>query len=550
MKYDDADVFKLIGSGNTAGIFQLESGGMTGFFKQLRPSGFEDIIAGISLYRPGPMDFIPTYLRNKKHPEKIKYLHPSLKPILGVSYGVMIYQEQVMQVVRELAGYSYGRSDEVRRAMSKKKEDVMKKEREHFVYGLEDKDGKKTVPGCVQNGIPARVANELFDQMISFASYAFNKSHAAAYAVVAYQTAWLKTHYPVEFMAALMTSFMGGDGSQIARYIRNCTEMGIEVLPPCVMESEKKFSVKNGKVRFGLLGVKNVGSGAIDAILEARAAMPEMNDLRTFLENADLDHINKKAIESLILAGAFDCFCTNRAAHMAVFESLMDQVKRERQNTAKGQITLWDMGAELMEEARTEFVLPQLEDLPHMQRLNLEKEMMGIYLSGHPLDDSVSIIERVRADEKTFITTDQVTFHDEESAEMEGGAPAGNGGDGLKDGDSVCLAGIITSCRTLLTKKNDTMAFAGLEDLYGSVEVIIFPSTYAQCRELIQTDSIVVVRGRLNFKEDEAPKVLASKLTAIDVVADYYRRKDIREKEGRTGLSRFSVNGESSGNAM
>jgi DNA polymerase-3 subunit alpha len=511
MKYDDPEVFRLISSGNTGGIFQLESQGMTDFFKRLRPSEFEDIIAGVSLYRPGPMDAIPTYLKNKKRPDRVKYLHPKLEPILSVTYGVMIYQEQVMQIVRDLAGYDYGRSDEVRRAMSKKKNEVMQRERQHFVHGLEGDGKSKPVPGCVKNGIPERVANELFDQMVSFASYAFNKSHGAAYAVITYQTAYMKAYYPVEFMAALMTSFMGGDGSQIARYIRNCKDMGIEVLPPCVMKSEKKFSVEDGKIRFGLMGIKHVGS-AVDYILDARNSGTEIDSMMSFLKAVDLDKVNKKAVESLIKAGAFDCFESNRAKHIAVFEQMIDRIKDEKKKTVSEQTALWDMNPDLMAAANADIELPDVMDWPKQQKLTQEKDMLGIYLSGHPLDDNVPIIKRLEENEKSFKTTEQIS-HPEENPD-------------IRDNMSVCVVGIIDRIRTLVTKKNELMAFVGIEDLYGGAEVIAFSDCYAKSADSIAEDAVVVVRGKLNFKEDEAPKIIASKITPISVAEEYYMRKD------------------------
>ncbi|MDR1952909.1 MAG: DNA polymerase III subunit alpha [Clostridiales Family XIII bacterium] len=511
MGFDDPKVYQLIGSGNTAGVFQLESGGMTDFFKRLRPSGFEDIVAGVALYRPGPMDNIPTYLKNKRRPERIKYLHPRLEPILSVTYGVIIYQEQVMQIVRDLAGYTYGRSDEVRRAMSKKKNDVMERERKHFVYGLEDENGVKVVPGCVQNGIPAKVANEIFDQMVSFASYAFNKSHSAAYAVVTYQTAWLKAYYPVEFMAALMTSFMGGDGSQIARYIRNCRDMNIDVLPPCIMNSGKKFTVKDGKIRVGLMGVKNVGI-SVECILAARESNPRMDSLLDFLQAVDLDKVNRKTVESLIKSGALDCFDPNRAKHLAVLDQMLNHIKEIKKRTVAEQTTIWEMNPDVMTSSGLEIDLPDVEDFPKRHKLNQEKDVVGIYLSGHPLDESKKIIERLAADERTFRTADQFANPEDYPD--------------IADNMSVCVVGVLGRVRTLITKRNETMAFVTIEDLYGSVEVIVFSDCYKKSAPIVEEDRIVVVRGRLNFKEDEAPKIVASKISPISVVEDYYMKKD------------------------
>jgi DNA polymerase-3 subunit alpha len=484
---------------------------MTDFFKRLKPNKFEDIIAGVSLYRPGPMESIPTYLKNKKRPDRIKYLHPKLEPILSVTYGVMIYQEQVMQIVRDLAGYDYGRSDEVRRAMSKKKNDVMQRERQHFIHGIEGTDTIKPVAGCVKNGIPERVANELFDNMTSFASYAFNKSHGAAYAVITYQTAYMKAYYPLEFMAALMTSFMGGDGSQIARYVRNCREMGIEILPPCVVKSGKKFSVEDGKIRYGLMGIKHVGA-TVDYILESQKHGAEIDSMLAFLKAIDLEKVNKRAVESLIKAGAFDCFDPNRAKHMAVYDQMIVRIKEEKRKTVAEQTAIWDMNPDVMAAARTDIVLPDTEDWPKHQKLNYEKEMLGIYLSGHPLDDNRRIIERLAESEQSFTTTERISHPDENPD--------------VTDNMSVCVVGIIDHVRTLITKRNDMMAFVNIEDLYGNTEVIVFSDCYAKSADNIETDSVVVVRGRLNFKEDEAPKIIATKITPISVVEDYYMKKD------------------------
>ncbi|MDR0356924.1 MAG: DNA polymerase III subunit alpha, partial [Clostridiales Family XIII bacterium] len=510
MKYDDPEVYRLIGSGNTSGVFQLESQGMTDFFKQLKPTKFEDIVAGVSLYRPGPMESIPIYIKNKKNPERIKYLHPKLEPILSVTYGVMVYQEQVMQIVRDLAGYDYGRSDEVRRAMSKKKNDVMQRERQHFVYGFEGDENSKPVPGCVKNGISEKAANEIFDQMVSFASYAFNKSHGAAYAVITYETAYMKAYYPIEFMASLMTSFMGGDGTQIARYIRNCKEMGIEVLPPCVMNSERKFSVKDGKIRYGLMGIKHVGI-SVDYILAARDS-GNVDSMLSFLKALDLDKVSKKTVESLIQAGAFDCFDPNRAKHMAVFEQMIDRIKEERRKTVTEQTAIWDMNPEVMAAATTDIELPDVEDFPKQQKLNQEKDKLGIYLSGHPLDESAEIIDRLAADEKTFMTADRIAHPENDK--------------GIRDNMPVCIVGVIDRIQTHITKKNEMMAFINIEDLFGGADVVVFPDCYVKNASSIEEDSIVVVRGRLNFKEDEEPKVIALKITPISAAEEYYARKD------------------------
>ncbi|MDO4396607.1 MAG: DNA polymerase III subunit alpha, partial [Clostridia bacterium] len=360
MGYDDPAVYEMIASGNTEGVFQLESNGMTSFMKNLKPSCFEDVVAGISLYRPGPMDSIPKYIENKKHPDNIKYVTPELAPILDVTYGCLVYQEQVMQIVRDLAGYSYGRSDLVRRAMSKKKKDVMLQEKEYFINGKVDENGNVEIPGCVRNGISPEAAESIFADMETFAQYAFNKSHAAAYAVVAFETGYLKKYYPVEFMAALLTSVMG-DAKSIAKYIRNCQDMGIQVLPPSVTESGKKFTVVDGKIRFGLLGVKNVGEGAIDAIIKARTEKEPPTDIFNFISGLEISEVNKKAIESLIKAGALDGFDTNRAAHLAIYEGLVESAQNTAKKNIAGQLSLFQLSSEEMSAGSIRTSLPKME---------------------------------------------------------------------------------------------------------------------------------------------------------------------------------------------
>jgi len=495
MTYDDKATFDLISSGNTQGVFQLESSGMTQFMRNLKPDCFEDIVAGISLYRPGPMASIPTYIENKKNPKGIEYIDKSLEPILSVTYGCLVYQEQVMQIVRDLAGYTYGRSDLVRRAMSKKKMDIMLKEQEYFVYGKEDEAGNIEIKGCVRNGIPERAAKEIYNQMISFAEYAFNKSHAAAYAVLAYQTAYLKTYYPVEFMAALMTSVIG-DATQIAKYIRNCQEMKIDVLPPCIQESSKKFTVKGGKIRFGLLGIKNVGEGVIDAIVKAREEKGLPDDIFRFINNVDIHEINKKAVESLIKAGALDCLNENRAKHLSVYESLIESAQNNSRKNIEGQLSLFQMNAESMQNSGVNGRLPDVANFSKDLLMAMEKEMLGVYLTGHPLSDYAEKIEKIST----------VTSEDLAHAEVNGD---------IQDGMAVTMAGMISSKKTLITKKNKMMAFIQLEDLYGTAEVVVFPNVYEAALSLLKNDSVIVVRGTVNFKEDEEPKLLADRIFSI-----------------------------------
>lgn len=499
MDYDDPAVYEMISHGNTDGVFQLESAGMTQFMKNLKPDCFEDIVAGISLYRPGPMASIPTYIANKKNPDKITYLHPALEPILKVTYGCLVYQEQVMQIVRDLAGYTYGRSDILRRAMGKKKMDVMLAEKEIFLKG------------CQERGIDEKTADTIFNQMVSFAEYAFNKSHAAAYAVVGYETAYLKAHYPAEFMAALLTSVMN-DSQQMARYIRNCNEMGIEVLPPDVNLSEKKFSVKDGKIRYGLLAVKGAGENVIDSILRTRREKGPAEDIFQFVSNQKISDINKKTIESLIKAGAFDSMNPNRAAHLAVYESLIDSAHKESRNNIEGQISLFDTGADIMASESVKPAMPDVKPFSDLVTGAMEKEMLGTYITCHPLSSHKDKLQKV-----TSVNSEILSQAVEELQEK--------GATDLKDESIQIIGGIITGKKTLITKNKKMMCFADIEDLYGLIEVVFFPNVYERYQQLIQEDRIVIVKGRLNFREDEQPKILASEVTAVE---EYGMRKLVK----------------------
>lgn len=496
MAYDDKATYELFSIGNTQGVFQFESSGITQFLKNLKPDCFEDIVAANALYRPGPMASIPTYIENKKNPKGIQYVDKSLEPILSVTYGCLIYQEQVMRIVRDLAGYTYGRSDLVRRAMSKKKMDIMLQEQEYFVYGKDDAAGNIEIMGCVRNGIPERAAKEIYNQMISFAEYAFNKSHAAAYSMLAYQTAYLKNYYPVEFMAALMTSVIG-DSTQIAKYIRNCQEMKIEVLPPDVNESGKKFTVKDGKIRFGLLGVKNVGEGVIDAIVKAREEKGLPADIFQFINNVDIHEMNKKAVESLIKAGALDCLNPNRAQHLSVYEGLIESAQNNSRKNLEGQLSLFQMNAESMQNSAMSGQMPDVANFSKDLLMAMEKEMLGVYITGHPLSDHAEKIERI------------ATITSEDLAHAEGD-------NSIQDGMTVTMAGMISTKKTLITKKNKMMAFLQLEDLYGTTEVIVFPNVYEAAAGVLKPDGVIAVRGTVNFKEDEAPKLLADKIFDIN----------------------------------
>ena len=506
MEFDDPEVFKVISSGNTPGVFQLESTGMTRFMKDLVPDCFEDIIAGISLYRPGPMDSIPTYVRNKKNPGNISYLHESLRPILEPTYGCMVYQEQVMQIVRDLGGYSYGRSDKLRKAMSKKKMEEMVAEREIFINGKIGEDGTVEIPGCIRNGIPEDIANKIFDQMVSFAEYAFNKSHAAAYAIVGYETAYLKKYYTIEYMTALLTSVMG-DSAQTARYIRNCNEMGIRVLPPDVNHSVRGYSIQDDAILFGLKGIKNVGDPAIEAIIDARGANGPAKDIFSFISNLDVRRANKKSIESLIKAGALSGLEGNMAQHIAVYEQLMESAQSMNRKNLEGQVSMFQMNQTAMENPDSKARLPDIGDFDRNARAIMEKEMLGIYLTDNPLEDYRDNISRM-----STVTAGDLMLASENDPSS-GDVTAGPAD--IKDGQMVRFGGILTSVNQKVTKNNQIMAFAGIEDLYGEAELILFPGVYEKYAQLIREDSIVMVQGKVNFKEDELPKVLVDEVGMV-----------------------------------
>jgi len=491
--YDDPNVYKMISQGETYGVFQLESGGMTQCFKELKPNCLEDIIAGISLYRPGAMDQIPKYIRNKHNPDKIRYMHPALEHILDVTYGCIVYQEQVMQIVRDLGGYSMGRSDLVRRAMGKKKADVMAKERENFINGIVDEAGNLVVKGCVRNGIPADIAADIFDEVAKFAGYGFNKSHAAAYAIIAYQTAWLKYYYPVEFSAALITSVMG-NSKKVAEYIQHCKSKGIEVLPTDVNESSVSFTVKENKIRFGLAAVKNVGINAVLSIIKARQEKGRFDGLYDFLQKMDYSIINKRTVESLIKCGAFDSFGVYRSRMLAVYEKLMENIQGQKKNNVEGQISLFDAIDD--SEDIIGNIYPEINEYPKRNMLSMEKEMLGLYISGHPLEEYKSELQA-----SVTITTAELTPDNEEDAQdIERNSEL--------DGKMVTMGGIIVSVKRKTTKTNNMMAFVELEDLYGTLEIIVFPKIYEKFKSLLVQDAIVLVEGRISQKEEEAAKII------------------------------------------
>ena len=512
----------MISRGDTEGVFQMEGAGMTGFLTSMKPSCFEDIIAAISLYRPGPMDSIPRYIAGKMNPASVQYKTEKLRPILDVTYGCMVYQEQVMQIVRDLAGYSYGRSDLVRRAMAKKKHKVMNEEREIFVHGLTDENGKVTVPGCVRNGVPENVANEIYDEMISFASYAFNKSHAAAYGVVAMQTAWLKRYYPVQFMAAMLNSVYGNTG-KIAGYIQYCRGRGIAVLPPDVNRSRWKFTVDtdtDGKpaILFGLGAVKSVGENAVNAIRREREARGPYKDIFDFCRRVDTAECNKRVVESLIKAGAFDRTGANRPQMLLVYEQAMDANQSSRKKNVDGQVSLFDMfggGEEPLFE--TQMSLPEVPDCPGRVKLQMEKEAAGVYMSGHPLDEYREILGRM-----TFST-----------AKLETGEEDGEEARDL-DGRFVDMGGILTEVKGKATRKGDYMAFVTLEDMAGQIECLVFPRIYEKYQPLLQEDAAVVISGKISVREEEAPKLLAERVTRMEEWAAQPRRRSRTPARRRT----------------
>ena len=534
MDYDDPAVYEMISKGNTQGIFQLESAGMTEFMKNLNPSCFEDIVAGISLYRPGPMDSIPKYIENKKNPEKVKYVDSHLEPILNVTYGCMVYQEQVMQIVRELGGYSFGRSDLVRRAMSKKKMSVMLEEKKYFIHGKDDSDGTPAIAGCVANGIPERAAEAIFDDMVSFAEYAFNKSHAAAYAVVSYETAYLKVHYPVEFMAALMSSVMG-EPRHIAAYIRNCKELGIEVLPPSVLHSRRKFIAKDGKIRFGLLAIKNVGSGIVDAIVEGRRGR-DIDNLYDFIKSIEPSELNKKAIECLIKAGAMDEFTQNRAALLAISDDAVGAAQSSARRISKDQISLFQLDSDIMEDVKTAPELPNIQNFDKAHLLAMEKEMMGVYLSGHPLDKYRDLIdENITANTAEIFDSNLSGDGENESEFIEERA---SGSNRFNDGDTVIMAGMVGDLRRMITKSNQEMARLTIEDYYGVITAIVFPRDYAKAKYVLENDAIVAIKGTLSFKEDSDPEILVNKVTEIERISEF--KDQGRNDYNRTSMRNYS----------
>ena len=493
--YNDKEVLDSIGTGKTDGVFQLESAGMKSFMKELKPQSLEDIIAGIALYRPGPMDFIPQYIKGKNDQNAITYDCPQLEPILKATYGCIVYQEQVMQIVRDLAGYTLGRSDLLRRAMSKKKGDVMEKERQNFVYG----NPEEGVPGCIANGINEATANKIYDEMIDFAKYAFNKSHAAAYAIVSYQTAYLKYYYPVEFMAALMTSVIDNAG-KVAEYIYTCRQMGINILPPDINTGEGNFSVSGNNILYGLSAIKSVGRPVIEAIVNEREQNGPFKHLKDFIERLSGKEVNKRTIESFIKAGALDCLGGTRKQFMMIYIKILDQVNQEKKYSMTGQMTLFDM---VSEEQKSEFdiPLPNVGEYEKETMLAFEKEVLGIYVSGHPMQE-------YEAKWKKSITATTMDFQlDEETGRTK-----------VREGERAIIGGMIAAKTIKHTKTNKTMAFISIEDLMGTVEVMVFPKDYEKSKMYLNEDSKVFVKGRVSEEDGGASKLICETIIPFEDV--------------------------------
>ena len=489
--YNDQNVMELIGSGHTEGIFQLESAGMKNFMKELKPKSLEDITAGISLYRPGPMDFIPKYIKGKNNPDDIVYECPQLENILSTTYGCIVYQEQVMQIVRDLAGYTLGRSDLVRRAMSKKKASVMEKERQNFIYGNKEEG----VPGCIANGISEETAKIIYDNMTDFAKYAFNKSHAACYAVVSYRTAYLKCYYPKEFFAALMTSVLANN-TKVAEYAYTCRQMGIEILPPDINEGEGNFSVASNGIRYGLSALKSIGKPIIDAIIQEREANGVFTGLEDFISRLSGKEVNKRTLESFIKSGAFDCFNANRHQMMLVYADIVDNINNERKSNIAGQMSLFDM----FEEKHDKVNVPNVPEYDKEELLAYEKEVLGVYVSGHPMDDYEALWRK----HITNVSSDFI--NDEDNPPK------------VTEGQRATIGGIITAKTVKNTKTGKMMAFITVEDVFGAVEVLVFPRDYEKYRSQAVEDNKVFVTGRVSISEEENGKLVCESITAFEDV--------------------------------
>lgn len=497
---EDSEVYKLISKGKTLGIFQLESMGMKAFMKELQPERLEDIIAGISLFRPGPMDFIPKYIKGKKNLEKTQYTHESLEQILDTTYGCIVYQEQVMEIVRKLAGYTHGRADLLRRVMSKKKTKEMDKEKDKFIYGV---DGE--FPGCVNNGIPKEIAEKIFNEMIDFAKYAFNKSHAAAYAVIGYQTAWLKTYYPVEFMSALLTSVMY-NSTKLIEYIIECINNKIKILQPDINESFGHFSVHNNDIRFGLVAIKNVGKNIIEELVKERNENGRFTSLTNFIRRMKDKEINKRCIESLIKSGALDSLGGSRSQYMEVYKNIIDGITANKKNSLEGQISLFDISSsENSLYKKDEDILPDILEYSNREILQYEKEVAGIYISGHPLSEYIKIIES-----HANVTTKDLEIKDSSEKDFL------SENTDIKDGQDISIGGLINDVNIIYTRNNDKMAFIDLEDVYGHIEVVLFPKIYEKYASRINNETVIIIQGKVSIGLDNESKILCKNITFLE----------------------------------
>jgi len=532
--YDDKAVLAAIGTGKTDGIFQLESAGMKSFMKELRPQNLEDVIAGISLYRPGPMDFIPKYIKGKNNHNDVSYSCPQLEPILAPTYGCIVYQEQVMQIVRDLGGYTLGRSDLVRRAMSKKKQSVMEKERANFVYG----NPEEGVPGCLANGIDENVAGEIYNDMMDFAKYAFNKSHAACYAVVAYQTAWLKCYYPVEFMAALLTSVID-NSKKVSEYILTCRSMGIELLPPDINQGEAGFSVDGKSIRYALTAIKGVGRPVIDSIVQERTGRGPFLNLKDFITRIAETEANKRVIESFIKAGALDGLEGNRRQFMSVYVQILDHITKDKKNNLAGQITLFDIADDTQKE-EFDLRMPEVEEYPKEMLLAFEKEVLGIYVSGHPMEEYQELWQKVVSHNTNAFALDEEV-----------------GSATVEDQIRVIVGGIIAGKTVKYTKNDKMMAFLTLEDLVGSVEIVVFPQTYEKYASVLLEDAKVFVKGRSSVEEDKDGKIICDEILTFEEVesagganwSNGYGRGQRGNSYGSRGGYGLGIQGDSYGNS-
>ncbi len=515
ISYDLKEVYENISTGNTDGVFQIESAGMKSFMQELKPTSLEDIIAGISLYRPGPMDSIPLYVNNKNNPDKITYKHPLLKDILEVTYGCMVYQEQVMQIVRNLAGYSLGQADLMRRVISKKKMEQMEIERQNFIYGKVDEDGKEVIKGCINNGIDEKIAIKIFDEIYEFANYAFNKSHAAAYAYITYQTAYLKTFYPIEFMASLISS--ADDTDKANAYIQNAKRMGIEICPPDINKSTDSFTVEGNSIRFGLSAVKNVGRNFIIKLVEEREQNGIFSSFSDFVARMIDKEINKRAIEGLIMCGAFDSLGIKRSQLMEVYEEAISAENDSRKGNVSGQITLFDDDTET-----NEIELPDIAEFSKSEILRMEKETIGMYLSGHPIEEYVEKIEKI-----TEYNIGSVTSAFEK--DDEGNVTVLD--DTVKDGMQIKLCGIISTRKNKITRSNSQMAFVTIEDMFGAIESLVFPKVLKDYSHILNEGKIVVIEGRLSLRDDEEPKLICERAYDISDIRQMPKRVFIKIPE-------------------